>query len=247
MLRKKARREAAGGHLAAAIDVDARGQAATGTVDRRSFLRNSGLAIGGITAGTALLGHARVRKAEAAAPTAGGAKMDIKTSVCTHCSVGCTVLAEVQNGVWVGQEPAFDSPLNLGAHCAKGASVREHAHGDRRLKYPMKLVAGKWTRVSWEQAINEIGDKMLDIRTKSGPDSVYFLGSAKFSNEQAYLFRKFYAFWGSNNGDHQARICHSTTVAGVANSQGYGAMTNSYNDIQLSKSIFMIEIGRAHV
>src|SRR3546814_8758900 len=54
--------------------------------------------------------------------------------VCTHCSVGCTVMAEVQNGVWIGQEPGFDSPLNLGAHCAKGAAIREHVHGERRLK-----------------------------------------------------------------------------------------------------------------
>jgi formate dehydrogenase major subunit len=211
---------------------------ALGAVDRRGFLRNSGLAIGGLAAASALVAP-RVKKAEAAAPTAAG-KIEIKKTVCTHCSVGCTVLAEVQNGIWVGQEPGFDSPLNLGAHCAKGASVREHAHGDRRLKYPMKLVSGKWTRISWDQAINEIGDKMLDIRQKSGPDSVYFLGSAKFSNEQAYLFRKFYAFWGSNNGDHQARICHSTTVAGVAQTWGYGAMTNSYNDIQNSKAIFLI-------
>ena len=74
----------------------------------------------------------------------------------------------------------------------------------------------------------------------SGPDSVYWLGSAKFNNEQSYLFRKFYAYWGSNNGDHQARICHSTTVAGVANTWGYGAMTNSYNDIHNSKAIFVI-------
>jgi len=81
---------------------------------------------------------------------------------------------------------------------------------------------------------------MLEIRKTSGPDSVYWLGSAKFSNEQSYLFRKFYAFWGSNNGDHQARICHSTTVAGVANTWGYGAMTNSFNDMHNSRSIFMI-------
>jgi hypothetical protein len=57
--------------------------------------------------------------------------------------------------VWVGQEPGFDSPFNLGAHCAKGASVREHAHGERRLKYPTKLVGGKWERISWDQAIKE--------------------------------------------------------------------------------------------
>jgi formate dehydrogenase major subunit len=104
----------------------------------------------------------------------------------------------------------------------------------------MKLEGGSWKKISWDQAINEIGDKMLDIRKKSGPDSVYWLGSAKFSNEQSYLFRKFYAFWGSNNGDHQARICHSTTVAGVANTWGYGAMTNSFNDMHNSRAIFMI-------
>jgi formate dehydrogenase major subunit len=146
----------------------------------------------------------------------------------------------VDKGVWVGQEPGFESPFNLGAHCAKGASVRHHAHAERRLRYPMKLDGGKWKKISWDTAINEIGDKMLDIRKKSGPDSVYWLGSAKFNNEQSYLFRKFYAFWGSNNGDHQARICHSTTVAGVANTWGYGAMTNSYNDMHNSRAMFLI-------
>ena len=101
----------------------------------------------------------------------------------------------------------------------------------------MKLVNGEWQKVSWDQAINEIGDKMMEIRAKSGADSVYLLGSAKFSNEGGYLFRKFAAFWGTNSIDHQARICHSTTVAGVANTWGYGAMTNSYNDMRNSKTI----------
>ena len=205
-------------------------------IDRRTFLKRSGLTAGGIAAASVPLGM--VKKAEAA--TAATGEVKLVKSVCTHCSVGCTVMAEVQNGVWVGQEPGWDSPFNLGAHCAKGASVREHAHGERRLKHPTKMVDGKWTKISWEQAIDEIGDKMLEIYEKSGPDSVYWLGSAKHSNEQAYLFRKFYAFWGSNNGDHQARICHSTTVAGVANTWGYGAMTNSYNDLHNSRAIFVI-------
>jgi formate dehydrogenase major subunit len=199
-------------------------------------LRGSGLAIGGLATAAALVGS-NVTPAQA---VGSAASVEIKKSVCTHCSVGCTVVAEVQNGVWTGQEPGWDSPINLGAHCAKGASVRETASGERRLKYPMKLTGGKWVRMSWDDAINEIGDQMLDIREKSGPDSVYWLGSAKHSNEQAYLFRKFYAYWGTNNGDHQARICHSTTVAGVANTWGYGAMTNSYNDMHNSKAIFII-------
>jgi formate dehydrogenase major subunit len=80
----------------------------------------------------------------------------------------------------------------------------------------------------------------METRQKSGPDSTFLLGSAKFSNEGAYLFRKFAAFWGSNNVDHQARICHSTTVAGVANTWGYGAQTNSYNDIRNSKTMIIM-------
>jgi formate dehydrogenase major subunit len=104
----------------------------------------------------------------------------------------------------------------------------------------MKKEGGEWKRISWEQAIDEIGDGMMKIREESGPDSVYWLGSAKHNNEQAYLFRKFAAYWGTNNVDHQARICHSTTVAGVANTWGYGAMTNSYNDMHNSKAIFII-------
>ncbi|HET6519330.1 MAG TPA: molybdopterin-dependent oxidoreductase, partial [Geminicoccaceae bacterium] len=234
MLRKKTSGVANGPRLSKAFAAGLTGTA----IDRRTFLRRSGLTAGGIAAAGAL-GGTMVRKAEAVTPATAGDVQVIK-SVCGHCSVGCTVMAEVVNGVWVGQEPGFDGPFNLGAHCAKGASVREHGHGERRLKYPMKLAGGKWERISWDQAINEVGDKMLEIREQSGPDSVYWLGSAKHSNEQAYLFRKFAAFWGSNNVDHQARICHSTTVAGVANTWGYGAMTNSYNDIHNSRLIFLI-------
>ena len=231
MLRKKTANVAGSGRSGSIM-----ARAGQSKVDRRTFLRGSGLAVGGLAAlGTV----GRVTPASAQAGAASG-KVEIKKSVCTHCSVGCTVLAETENGVWTGQEPAWDSPFNLGAHCAKGAAVREHAHGERRLKYPMKLEGGEWKRVSWDEAINEIGDQMLSIREESGPDSVYWLGSAKHNNEQAYLYRKFAAYWGTNNIDHQARICHSTTVAGVANTWGYGAMTNSYNDIHNSRAIFII-------
>jgi len=211
-------------------------------VDRRTFLRRAGLAAGG-GAVAAALPPSIIRKAHATATVGADmtdAPVDTKMSVCTHCSVGCGVRAEIQNGVWTGQEPDFTSPFNMGGHCAKGASVREHGHGERRLRYPMKKVDGKWKRITWPEAIDEIGDKILAIRESSGPDSVYWLGSAKYSNEQAYLFRKFAALWGTNNVDHQARICHSTTVAGVANTWGYGAMTNSYNDMHNCKAMFFI-------
>src|SRR5258708_14591906 len=231
MLVKKTNGRARSSHLARLAPA-----LAGGVIDRRGFLGRSGLAAGGIAA--ALTPGGMMRRAEAQTAGSGAAK-NVKT-VCTHCSVGCTVIATVENGVWTRQEPGFDSPFNLGAHCAKGASVREHAHGEPRLQYPMKLVDGKWTKISWEQAVNDIGDKLLEMRGKSGPDSVYWLGGSKHSNEGAYLMRKFASFWGSNNCDHQARICHSTTVAGVANTWGYGAMTNSYNDMHNARLLFFI-------
>jgi formate dehydrogenase major subunit len=232
VLIKKNDRQARRGALAAAL-VEQSG----GGVDRRTFLRRSGLAAGTLAAlGTLPLGSVRKANAAGTAP----AKAIIRQNMCTHCSVGCTVLAEVENGVWVGQEPGWDSPINRGSHCAKGAATREIVHGDRRLRYPMKLVNGQWQRISWDTAIDEIGTKLLQIREKSGPDSVYWLGSAKFTNEASYLNRKFAAFWGTNNSDHQARICHSTTVAGVANTWGYGAMTNSYNDIRNAKTMIIM-------
>ncbi|MBX2837959.1 MAG: formate dehydrogenase subunit alpha [Gammaproteobacteria bacterium] len=209
------------------------------TVNRRTFLRGSGITAGGAAIAFAG-GPSLMKKAQAANSPMPDVETTKVRSICTHCSVGCGVIAEVQNGVWTGQEPDFDSPINLGSHCAKGASVREHGHGERRLKSPMKLVGGKWQKVSWDEAVADIGDQMLKIREESSPDSVYWLGSAKFNNEQAYLFRKFAALWGTNNVDHQARICHSTTVAGVANTWGYGAMTNSYNDMVNSKAMFFI-------
>jgi formate dehydrogenase major subunit len=213
--------------------------AAPPTMDRRAFLRRSGLGVGvGIAASSLTL----VKKAKAADGSVGigSGKIEVKRTVCTHCSVGCAIDAVVENGVWVRQEPVFDSPINMGAHCAKGAAIREHGHGEFRLRYPMKLVNGKYERISWDTALNEISAKILELRKASGPESVYWIGSSKHSNEQSYLMRKFVSLWGSNNCDHQARICHSTTVSGVANTWGYGAMTNSYNDMQNSKCALYI-------
>ncbi|KAF0676033.1 formate dehydrogenase subunit alpha [Profundibacterium mesophilum] len=204
---------------------------------RRDFLRNSGLA--SVSLGAFGMGASRVR---AQTPEEVGLVQTpvVRKTICQYCSVGCSMWAEVENGVWTGQEPAFESPINQGTHCAKGAAMREVALGERRLKYPMKKVDGQWQRISWDQALTEVSQKLLAIREKYGPDSAYWLGSAKYSNEQSYIFRKFAAYWGTNNVDHQARICHSTTVAGVANSFGYGAMTNTFNDIRNSKSIIII-------
>ena len=99
MLIKRTERQARRGTLATAL-----ASQSSGALDRRSFLRRSGLTVGGL-ATLGALPLASVRKAEAGPPPVSGSQLTRTKAICTHCSVGCTVVAEVQNGVWIGQEP----------------------------------------------------------------------------------------------------------------------------------------------
>lgn len=210
-------------------------------IQRRNFLKKAGIGLGAGALG-AILPKPLLRQAEGAAARKPPAppKLEQHKTICSNCSVGCGFIGEVQSGVWVSQEPWFEHPINRGSLCSKGASAREHVISEKRLRYPMKLEGGKWKRLSWDQAMGEITAKLQEIRQKHGSDALMILGSAHHNNETGYSLRKFAALWGSNNIDHQARICHSTTVAGLANVWGFGAMTNSMNDIRNSKCILMI-------
>ncbi|MEW6749630.1 MAG: molybdopterin-dependent oxidoreductase [Candidatus Latescibacterota bacterium] len=209
-----------------------------GTLSRRDSLK---LLFGGGIGALAMGAPPVVEKVSAAeARTSPYPGSQVVKTICNNCSVGCGILAEVDKGVWVRQEPALDHPISQGGHCCKGASAIDTVKSERRLRYPVKRQGGKWKRISWDQAMGDVSKKLLAIRKEFGPDAVMWMGSAKVSTEMAYLQRKLAAFWGTNNVDHQARICHSTTVAGVANTWGYGAMTNSMNDIRHTRLIFFI-------
>ena len=205
-------------------------------LNRRAALVTAGIGLGIAALGPSLVKEARAAKGQIKDPRN---LKQIKT-ICGNCAVGCGFIGEVQDGVWVSTEPWFEHPINQGSLCSKGVAGREHVISEKRLKYPMKLEGGKWKRISWDTAMSEIAAKLQEIRKKYGPDALMILGSAHHTNEAAYALRKLAAFWGSNNIDHQARICHSTTVAGLANVWGYGAMTNSMNDIRNAKSILII-------
>ena len=176
---------------------------------RRSFVKMASLATAltatsAFASGTNNNGVLRNANEEEIKNPFPGSKL-IKT-ICTHCSVGCGVIAEVQNGVWVRQEVAQDHPISHGGHCCKGADMIDKIRGTNRLQYPMEKTNGKWNRVSWDDAMTKVTAKLTELREKYGPDAVQFLGSAKVSNEQAYYIRKFAAMFGTNNIDHQARI-----------------------------------------
>jgi formate dehydrogenase major subunit len=175
-------------------------------MDRRNFLRAAGL--GGLGAGLyAFSGPSLIKEAKAqgqAQPQP--PKLDQYKTICTKCAVGCGLIGEVQNGVWVSQEPWFEHPINQGNLCSQGAAARSGVISEKRLRYPMKLAGGKWQRLSWDQALSEISTKMLDLRKKHGPDMLHINFSAHQSNENGYAIRKWAGMWGTNNADFQARI-----------------------------------------
>ncbi|KEA45976.1 formate dehydrogenase [Campylobacter mucosalis] len=172
-------------------------------VGRRSFLKMASLGAA-VGVGTAFAsGVTRKATAHEIGNPYPGSKF-VK-SVCTICSVGCGVIGEVENGVWVRQEVAQDHPISAGGHCCKGSDVIDMVRSHCRVKYPMVKENGKWKRISYTEALDRIGEQLKKYREKN-PEQVMFLGSAKDSNEQSYYISKFAAMFGTNNLDHQARI-----------------------------------------
>jgi formate dehydrogenase major subunit len=199
-------------------------------LDRRGFLKAGAAgtlatAVGGRT----LLERGDAQEDDVVDPNAAD---ELVKTVCTHCSVGCGVQMAVEADAVVGQETWDDNPINQGGLCSKGASLSQSVNSDKRLKEPLKLEDGEWTQMEWDAILEEITGRLDDIREETGPHATMWVGSAKHTNECAYLIRKLAALYGTNNIDHQARICHSTTVTGIANTWGVGAMTNNNNDMR---------------
>ena len=173
-------------------------------IGRRSFLKMGALAGLGVTTLSAAqesVQHGTPQQLKEAYP---GSKK-VRT-ICTHCSVGCGIVAEVKDGVWVRQEVAAEHPVSLRGHCCKGADLIDKVRSTNRLRYPTLKREGKWERIGWNEALDNISHQIKKLQKQYGPDSVMILGSAKVSNEQSFYIRKFAAFMGTNNIDHQARI-----------------------------------------
>lgn len=173
-------------------------------IGRRSFLKMA--ALSGALAGASTLSSAKATREatsnELSNPYPGSKKV---RTICTACSVGCGIIAEVLDGVWIRQEVAEDHPFSVGGHCCKGADMVDMARSSVRLKYPMVKENGKWKRITYKEAIENIGAQLKKYMDEN-PEQTMFIGSAKMSNEQAYYIRKFAAMYGTNNIDHQARI-----------------------------------------
>ncbi|CQH52774.1 probable anaerobic dehydrogenase alpha subunit [Halobacterium hubeiense] len=198
-------------------------------LDRRSFMKASALA-GGLALGGGITGQTLAQDGESGGADVSGDDSTLTKTICNFCAVGCGFRGEREGDAFVGQEPWEENPINNGSLCSKGAAIYGSEHSERRLKHPMRKENGEWKKITWDEAYSHITEELERIWDEYGRDSLMFLGSAHHCNEEAYASRKLASFMGTNNIDHQARICHSTTVTGLANTWGYGAMTNTVND-----------------
>lgn len=162
----------------------------------------------------------------------------IKTT-CSYCGVGCQIDLLVKKNEVVGVEPNYSS-TNKDLLCVKGKFAYGFINHKDRLKKPLIKKNGVFEEASWEEAYNLITDKINEIKTNHGNTAFAGLSSARVTNEENYLFQKMIrAYMGTNNVDHCARLCHASTVAGLATTLGSGAMTNSNTELLDADVIFI--------
>ena len=162
-------------------------------------------------------------------------------TVCPYCGVGCTFYLVSDNDRLVGVEPSTTHPVNRGSLCVKGWNAFAFVHHPDRLTTPLVRRDGVLQPATWDEALELVVNRLQAVQDKHGCDSVMFASSAKATNEENYLLMKLArGVFGTNNIDHCARLCHSSTVTGLAETFGSGAMTNSISCIDLSDVILVI-------
>jgi formate dehydrogenase alpha subunit len=162
--------------------------------------------------------------------TRGIAKPDrVVTTICPYCGVGCQLNLLVKDERIITSIPDPDGAVNHGQACVKGRfGIADFVHHPERLTTPLIRKNGELKEASWDEAL-ELVAKELKRYT---PQEVGVITSAKCTNEENYVMQKFArAVLSTNNVDHCARLCHAPTVAGLVQSFGSGAMTNSINEI----------------
>src|SRR6188768_3198872 len=165
------------------------------------------------------------------------------TTTCAYCGVGCSLVAEVTDGVVARMVPSRDGRANQGHACVKGRFAYGYAtHADRVTK-PLirKSITDEWTEVSWDEAINYAASEFRRIQAKHGKDSIGGITSSRCTNEETFLVQKLVrAAFGTNNVDTCARVCHSPTGYGLKHTLGESAGTQEFVSVQHADVIVVI-------
>ena len=169
------------------------------------------------------------------------------SSVCPFCGVGCQVSLKVKDGK-VKFVEGINGPANEGRLCVKGRFGFDYIHHPHRLTKPLirrkdapakglNVDPGNWSEffreATWDEALDFAANGMKSLQKEHGGKAVAGLGSAKCSNEEAYLFQKLIRQgFGHNNVDHCTRLCHASSVAALMENVGSGAVTATFNEIR---------------
>jgi predicted molibdopterin-dependent oxidoreductase YjgC len=160
-------------------------------------------------------------------------------TTCSYCGVGCQLEMWVKDNEIVKVRGAEAIP-NYGSTCIKGRFGHTYIDNSDRLTTPLIRRNGSLEPATWDEAMAVIKRNLLKIKDQYGSDALAGLASAKCTNEENYLFQKFMRTCiGTNNVDHCARLCHASTVAGLAAAFGSGAMTNSIAELEYAKCILV--------
>jgi len=164
-------------------------------------------------------------------------------TTCVYCGVGCQLDLNISRKtgelVMVSTEPG--SIPNDGNTCVKGRFGYDFVHSPKRLTKPLIKEQGGFREAEWEEALDLVARRFTGLRSEFGPHALAGFTSARATNEENYVIQKFVrAAMGTNNIDHCARLCHASTVAGLARAFGSGAMTNSIKEIKQAEVIFVI-------
>jgi len=181
---------------------------------------------------------------ERAAVGQGKVKDLVKTrTTCPYCGVGCQLDLNVnrKTGRIVRVTSEAGCVPNDGNTCVKGRFGMEFVAKADRLTTPLVKENGSFREASWDEALDLVVARFTDVKSQYGPDALAGLSSAKTTNEENFIMQKFVrAVFGTNNVDHCARLCHASTVAGLARAFGSGAMTNSIEEFRRAPLIFVI-------
>jgi formate dehydrogenase alpha subunit len=162
-------------------------------------------------------------------------------TTCPYCGVGCQIELWVKDNKIVRSYGCEDGPDNKGALCVKGRFGLDFVNHPDRLTKPLIKKNGKFEEASWNEALDLVANKFKELKKKYGSDTLAGLSSAKCTNEENYLFQKFIrTCFNTNTVDHCARLCHASTVAGLAKAFGSGAMTNSIRDCVDKANVILV-------
>jgi formate dehydrogenase major subunit len=161
-------------------------------------------------------------------------------TVCTYCGVGCSYEVWTKDRHILKIEPT-EGAANGVSTCVKGKFGWDFTNSQDRLTKPLIRAGTTFREASWEEALNLIKTKFLDIKQEHGPDALAFIASSKGTNEEAYLMQKLArGVIGTNNVDNCSRYCQSPATKGLFRTVGYGGDTGSIRDLERAGLILII-------